>query len=174
MLLLEHVGARSGVRRTTPLVYLRDGDDVVLVASKGGFPRDPHWFHNLRAHPDATVQIGARRRPVHARVADPPQRERLWPRAVALYPGYADYQQRTSREIPLVILTPALAGRNEATRLTERPAPTLDGDAASGPGRQALVHLPRPGGSGAAAADNTIEGRFACPASTVALRGILP
>jgi deazaflavin-dependent oxidoreductase (nitroreductase family) len=106
MLLLEHIGARSGTRRTTPLVYVRDGENVVLVASKGGFPRNPAWFHNLLAHPDTTVQIGARREAVRARVADPAERERLWPKVVATYPGYEDYQRRTAREIPLVILEP--------------------------------------------------------------------
>jgi F420H(2)-dependent quinone reductase len=106
MLLLDHVGAKSGVRRTTPLVYLRDGDDVALIASKGGYPRHPAWFHNLRAHPDTTVQVGARRQAVRARVADSAERERLWPKAVAIYPGYESYQQRTEREIPVVILEP--------------------------------------------------------------------
>lgn len=106
MLLLDHVGARTGTKRTTPLVYLRDGDDVVVVASKGGSPRHPGWFHNLRAHPDTTVQIGARRLPVRARVATPNERSRLWPRVVARYGGYEDYQRRTSRQIPLVILEP--------------------------------------------------------------------
>jgi F420H(2)-dependent quinone reductase len=104
MLLLEHVGAKSGARRTSPLVYVRDGDDVVLVASKGGFPKNPGWFHNLRANPDATVRIGRERRPVRARVATPQERERLWPKAVATYSGYAGYQARTDRTIPLVIL----------------------------------------------------------------------
>jgi deazaflavin-dependent oxidoreductase (nitroreductase family) len=106
MLLLEHVGARSGTRRTSPLVYIRDGDDVVLVASKGGFPKHPAWFHNLVANPDTTVQIGPRRLAVHARVADPQERERLWPMAVQVYGGYEDYRRRTEREIPLVILSP--------------------------------------------------------------------
>lgn len=104
MLLLDHVGARSGKRRTTPLVYLRDGEDVVVVASKGGSPRHPAWFHNLRAHPETTVQVGSRRRPVTARVATPAERSRLWPKVVALYRGYEGYQRRTKRQIPLVIL----------------------------------------------------------------------
>ena len=103
-LLLEHVGAKSGRRRTTALVYVRDGDDLVLVASKGGHPRHPAWFHNLRAHPDVTVQVGRERRAVRARVASPEERERLWPKAVEVWSGYRDYQQRTGREIPLVIL----------------------------------------------------------------------
>ena len=104
MLLLDHVGAKSGIERTTPLVYVEDGDDLVLVASKGGYPRNPAWFHNLRAHPEATVQVGSRRRAVRARVAGTSERDRLWPKAVAVYSGYEDYQERTDREIPLVIL----------------------------------------------------------------------
>jgi len=104
MLLLDHVGAKSGVKRTAPLLYIRDRDDVVIVASKGGFPKHPAWFHNLRANPDTTVQIGSERRPVHARVASPEERERLWPEVVSAYRDYARYQERTDREIPLVIL----------------------------------------------------------------------
>jgi F420H(2)-dependent quinone reductase len=103
-LLLEHVGAKSGARRTTPLVYIEDGDDLVLVASKGGHPRHPAWYHNLRANPDAVVQVGGERRPVRARIATDAERERLWPKAVATYSGYAGYQRRTDRKIPLVIL----------------------------------------------------------------------
>jgi deazaflavin-dependent oxidoreductase (nitroreductase family) len=106
MLLLDHVGAKSGKRRTTPLVYLRDGHDLVIVASKGGHPRNPAWFHNLRANPDTTIQVGSERRTVHARVAPPAERARLWPQVVETYGGYEGYQQRTKRQIPLVILEP--------------------------------------------------------------------
>ena len=106
MLLLDHAGARSAVKRTTPLVYLRDGTNVVLVASKGGHPTNPSWFHNLLANPDTTVQIGSQRLAVRARIADPLERARLWPKAVEVYPGYEGYQRRTRREIPLVILEP--------------------------------------------------------------------
>jgi len=106
VLLLDHVGAKSRRKRTTPLVYMRDSENVVIVASKGGYPRNPGWFHNLLSHPDTTVQIGSRRQPVHARVAEPDERERLWPEVVDVYGGYADYQRRTEREIPLVILEP--------------------------------------------------------------------
>jgi F420H(2)-dependent quinone reductase len=106
MLLLDHVGAKSGVVRTTPLVYFEDGKNLVLVASKGGYPRNPAWFHNLRAHPETSVQVGSERRAVRARVATAKQRQRLWPRAVAVYGGYAGYQERTDRKIPLVILEP--------------------------------------------------------------------
>ncbi|HEV2999914.1 MAG TPA: nitroreductase family deazaflavin-dependent oxidoreductase [Solirubrobacteraceae bacterium] len=104
MLLLDHVGAKSGTRRTTPLVYVADGDDLVLVASKGGYPKHPAWYHNLRANPDTTVQVGSERRPVRARVASPEERERLWPRVVSVYAGYEEYQRATDRVIPLVIL----------------------------------------------------------------------
>jgi deazaflavin-dependent oxidoreductase (nitroreductase family) len=107
ILLLDHVGAKSGTRRTSPLLYISDGDDVVIVASKGGFPKHPAWFHNLRANPDTTVQIGAERRPVHARVATPEERRRLWPQVVGAYRTYDAYQARSrGREIPLVILAP--------------------------------------------------------------------
>jgi F420H(2)-dependent quinone reductase len=104
MLLLDHVGARSGRIRTSPLAYLADGEDLVLVASKGGHPRNPAWFHNLVANPDATVQVGRERRSVRARVATPEERARLWPRVLELYGGYRDYQERTERKTPLVIL----------------------------------------------------------------------
>ncbi len=107
MLLLDHVGAKSGAKRTSPLLYIRDGDDVVVVASKGGFPKHPAWYHNLMANPDTTVQIGSEHRRVHARVANPQERERLWPKAVKAYHGYEDYQARSrGREIPLVVLEP--------------------------------------------------------------------
>jgi deazaflavin-dependent oxidoreductase (nitroreductase family) len=107
MLLLDHVGAKSGTVRTSPLLYFRDGNDLVVIASKGGFPKHPAWYHNLIAHPDTTVQVGGERRGVHARTAGTEERERLWPLAVEQYHGYADYQARSKgREIPLVILEP--------------------------------------------------------------------
>jgi deazaflavin-dependent oxidoreductase (nitroreductase family) len=107
MLLLDHVGARSGTKRTSPLLYIADGDDVVIVASKGGFPKHPAWYHNLMATPDTEVQIGRERRAVHARVATPEERKRLWPRVVEAYSTYDEYQARSKgREIPLVILEP--------------------------------------------------------------------
>ncbi len=107
MLLLDHVGAKSGAKRTSPLLYIEDGADVVIVASKGGYPKHPAWFHNLKANPETTVQIGREHRAVRARVARAEERERLWPMAVKSYNGYADYQARSKgREIPLVILEP--------------------------------------------------------------------
>jgi deazaflavin-dependent oxidoreductase (nitroreductase family) len=106
MLLLDHVGAKSQVKRTTPLLYAVDGEDVVIVASKGGYPRNPAWYHNLLAHPDTTIQVGRERRNVHARVASAEERQRLWPLVVSVYRGYEGYQRRTGREIPLVVLEP--------------------------------------------------------------------
>jgi deazaflavin-dependent oxidoreductase (nitroreductase family) len=104
MLLLDHVGAKSGIKRTTPLAYVPDGDDIVLVASKGGHATNPAWFHNLVANPDTTIQVGAEHRKVHAHVASPQERKRLWPMAVDINKGYANYQKQTTREIPLVVL----------------------------------------------------------------------
>jgi deazaflavin-dependent oxidoreductase (nitroreductase family) len=106
MLLLDHVGAKSATRRTSPLVYGVDGANLVLVASKGGYPKNPAWFHNLRAHPDTSVQVGSRVRNVRARVAEGDERERLWSLMVGVYPGYESYRRRTEREIPLVVLEP--------------------------------------------------------------------
>jgi deazaflavin-dependent oxidoreductase (nitroreductase family) len=105
-LLLDHVGAKSAKRRTSPLVYGVDGENLILVASKGGYPKHPAWFHNLMANPDTTVQVGSRRRAVHARAAEPAERDRLWALMVGVYGGYEDYRRRTEREIPLVILEP--------------------------------------------------------------------
>ena len=106
MLLLDHVGAKSGKARTTPLVYIEDGDAFVIVASKGGHPKHPAWFHNLRANPDTTIQVGSRKIPVTARVATDVERDRLWPAVVRAYSGYEGYQRRTGRKIPLVMLEP--------------------------------------------------------------------
>jgi deazaflavin-dependent oxidoreductase (nitroreductase family) len=107
MLLLDHVGAKTGTLRTSPLLYVLDGESLVLVASKGGFPKHPAWFHNLRANPETYVQVGAERRRVRARVASAAERPRLWDQAVAVWPGYEGYRVRTDREIPLVVLDPA-------------------------------------------------------------------
>src|SRR5436190_20905699 len=106
LLLLDHVGARSGRRRTTPLVYMPDGDSFVVVAAKGGHPRNPGWVHNLRARPDTEVQVGSRRLTVAAREAQGEERRRLWRRATAYNPLWGRYQCRTERTIPLVVLEP--------------------------------------------------------------------
>jgi deazaflavin-dependent oxidoreductase (nitroreductase family) len=104
--LLEHRGRRTGRLRTTPLVYLTDGPDVVVVASQAGRPQHPLWYRNLQADPDAVVQLRRERRPVRARTADPQERSALWPRLVALYADYDSYQSWTEREIPVVVLEP--------------------------------------------------------------------
>ena len=104
VLLLHHVGRKSGERRVAPLLYLPDGEDLVIVASYGGAPKHPAWFHNLRATPSTEVEVGRERRPVTAQVATGEERARLWPALVELYPAYAHYQDRTEREIPLVVL----------------------------------------------------------------------
>jgi F420H(2)-dependent quinone reductase len=106
MLLLDHVGAKSGTHRTTPLVFARDGKDIVLIASKGGYPKNPAWFHNLIANPNTTIQIGSKRIDVHARMATAEEYDRLWKLAVEVYKGYEDYRRHTERQIPLVVLEP--------------------------------------------------------------------
>lgn len=106
-LLLDHVGRRSGRTFTTPLLYLRDGDDLVVVASQGGLPRHPQWFHNVVADPDVVVHLkGHRALPVRAHVADAGERATLWPRLVGLYADFEKYAAWTEREIPVVVLHP--------------------------------------------------------------------
>jgi F420H(2)-dependent quinone reductase len=106
-LLLDHVGRRSGKRRTNPLLYIADGDDLVIVASRGGSHKHPSWWLNLRDSPRTTVQVGGERREVVARQVDPEEKGRLWPRLVEVWPDYEAYQRRTSREIPVIVLSPA-------------------------------------------------------------------
>jgi deazaflavin-dependent oxidoreductase (nitroreductase family) len=104
MLILHTIGARTGNERVTPLVYQADGERVVIFASKGGAPENPAWFHNLVAHPDVTVEIGTETVPVRARVAEGDERERLWARQKELMPGFGDYEAKTTRQIPVVVL----------------------------------------------------------------------
>jgi deazaflavin-dependent oxidoreductase (nitroreductase family) len=105
MLLLDHVGAKSGKKRTSPLLYVKDGENVAVIASKGGYPKNPAWFYNLKANPDTAVQIGREHRSVHARAATPEERERIWGKAVKVYPDYESYAARSKgREIPVVVL----------------------------------------------------------------------
>lgn len=104
--LLEHRGRRTGQLRTTPLVYLRDGDRLVVVASQAGRPKHPLWYLNLQADPDVRVQVRGERREMRARTAVGPERAELWSRLVALYSDYDSYQSWTEREIPVVVLEP--------------------------------------------------------------------
>jgi deazaflavin-dependent oxidoreductase (nitroreductase family) len=87
------------------LAYVTRGDDLVLIASKGGHPQHPAWYHNLRAHPEATVEIRGRRETVFAREAEGAERVELWEKAVGFYPGYAAYQKRAGRRIPVMVLS---------------------------------------------------------------------
>jgi deazaflavin-dependent oxidoreductase (nitroreductase family) len=105
-LLLDHVGRKSGRAFTTPLLYLLDGPDVVIVASQGGLPKNPQWYANLMATPDTQVQIKSEVRAVRARTATGDERAAVWPKLVDLYADFADYQSWTDREIPVVILSP--------------------------------------------------------------------
>lgn len=105
VLVLEHVGRKSGRRLTTPLLYLRDGDDLVVVASSGGMKDHPQWYRNVVVTPEVSVQVGRDVRAMRARVASPEEKARLWPRLVEMYAGYASYDEWTNREIPVVVLT---------------------------------------------------------------------
>ena len=104
LLLLTTTGARSGAPRTTPLAYSTDGDRLVVVASKGGAPTNPDWYHNLLANPVVTVELASERFQARASVADEPERERLYAQHAQLMPGFAGYQQKTTRPIPVVLL----------------------------------------------------------------------
>jgi deazaflavin-dependent oxidoreductase (nitroreductase family) len=106
VMLLTTIGRRSGRPRTAPLIYLEDGDRVVVVASKGGSARHPLWYRNLQANPDVEVQIGSEKRELRARTASAEEKDELWPRLTMIYPDYDDYQARTDRDIPIVILEP--------------------------------------------------------------------
>jgi deazaflavin-dependent oxidoreductase (nitroreductase family) len=104
ILLLSTTGRESGSERTTPLIYRDDGDRWVVVASKGGAPDHPDWYKNLRANPDITIQVKAEQIPVRAGTAEGDERTRLWQRMAEVWPAYDDYQRRTDREIPVVVL----------------------------------------------------------------------
>jgi deazaflavin-dependent oxidoreductase (nitroreductase family) len=108
VLLLHHVGRKSGKPRVSPLIYTPDEPNLVVVASKGGVDRHPAWFHNLMAMGTTEVELpGGERRRVRPRVAEGEERERLWAKAVAVYKPYAEYQTYTERQIPVVVLEPA-------------------------------------------------------------------
>lgn len=104
MVLVTSTGAKSGQSRVNPLMYLPNGDDVVIFASKGGAPTNPDWYHNLLANPDATIEVGTESFPVRARVAEGAERDELWTRQKAAYPQFAEYERNTSRTIPVVVL----------------------------------------------------------------------
>lgn len=106
MILVNHRGAKSGKEYTSPLVYTRDADSYVVMASKGGAPEDPEWFRNLVANPDVTVQVGTQTIPVRARVAEGDERARLFRAHADAMPNFDEYARATTREIPVVVLEP--------------------------------------------------------------------
>jgi deazaflavin-dependent oxidoreductase (nitroreductase family) len=107
VVLVTHSGNKTGAIRKTPLMRVKDGSSYVLVASQGGAPKDPVWVHNLRANPQVELRDETVVRPMRVvEVKDPAERERLWKLAVAAFPPYADYQAKTSRQIPLFLATP--------------------------------------------------------------------
>jgi F420H(2)-dependent quinone reductase len=110
ILLLNTVGRKSGRKRTSPLLYVMDGEDFVVIASKGGAPTHPAWYLNLKANPEATVEVGDREVRVRAERTAPEEKARLWQKMVEMYPTYDDYQRKTEREIPLLILRPVKGG----------------------------------------------------------------
>jgi deazaflavin-dependent oxidoreductase (nitroreductase family) len=104
MLLLHSRGARSGRERVNPMMYQAVGDNFAVFASKAGAPTNPDWYHNLVANPDASVEIGTETIPVHARVLDDAEREPIWSTQKERYPGFAEYEQKTTRQIPVLLL----------------------------------------------------------------------
>jgi deazaflavin-dependent oxidoreductase (nitroreductase family) len=106
ILLLNTVGRKSGRKRTSPLLYVMDGEDFVIIASKGGAPNHPAWYLNLKANPDATVEVGDREVRVRAEEVDSEEKVRLWQKMVEMYPTYVHYQTKTKREIALLVLHP--------------------------------------------------------------------
>jgi deazaflavin-dependent oxidoreductase (nitroreductase family) len=104
MLLLTTTGAKSGQRRTTPVMYIPDGDSVLVIASNAGAPTHPDWYRNLVAHPEVTVEVGSETFDGTAVVAEGSERQRLWTRIVELYPFFADHQAKITRQIPVIVL----------------------------------------------------------------------
>ena len=104
LLLLHTTGAKSNQPRTNPLVYIADGGNFVIAASKAGAPTNPDWYYNIVAHPDVTLEVGTERFPAHAIVAEGQERDRLYNQIVATNPGFAEYEKKTTRRIPVVVL----------------------------------------------------------------------
>jgi len=106
LLLLHSIGAKSGEERVSPMMYLPDGDRYLVFASKAGAPTNPAWYHNLLAHPDATIEVGDDIVPVRATELPRAERDEKYAEQAALYPGFADYEKKTDRVIPVVALVP--------------------------------------------------------------------
>jgi len=106
LLLLHTTGAKTEKERVNPVAYVRDGENYVVIASKGGAPDNPDWYHNILAHPHLTVEVGTETFDVEAQVTEDPERTRLYNKMVEMMPGFDDYRQKTEREIPVIVLTP--------------------------------------------------------------------
>jgi len=104
LLILTTTGAKSGKPRAHPLAYSKDGDRFVVIASKGGAPTNPNWYHNVVAHPDVTVEVGNEKFPAKAIVTEGEERQRLFDNQAAIMPGFADYQRNTTRVLPVIAL----------------------------------------------------------------------
>lgn len=107
IMILTSVGSKSGRKRTNPVLYLVDGENLVTVASAGGAEKNPTWYWNLMHNPEASVTVKRETKNVRARKASPEERQRLWPLLTAMFPRYAEYAKKTKREIPVVILAPS-------------------------------------------------------------------
>ena len=105
MILVHHIGARTGTERVNPMVYFPDGDRLLVVASKGGAPTNPDWYHNLKAHPRTEVEVGTERFPVDVTEVTGDERTEVWERIVTANPGFGEYQRNTERTIPVLALT---------------------------------------------------------------------
>lgn len=105
LLLLHTIGAKSGQERVNPVAYVNDGDRLVIIASKGGAPTNPDWYYNILAHPLVTVEVGTGQFQARASVPSEPERSRLYNKMVEMMPGFAEYQQKTTRVIPVITLT---------------------------------------------------------------------
>ena len=106
LLLLHTKGAKSGEERVNPVAYVKDKDRWVVIASKGGAPTNPDWYYNLRANPQVTIEVGTEKHQARAAIVEEPERTRLHNKMVEMMPGFDDYRQKTSREIPVFVLTP--------------------------------------------------------------------
>ncbi len=106
MILIHHIGAKSGIERVSPLAcFPEDGGSMLIIASKAGAPTNPDWYHNVKANPKFTVEVGTETFPVHAEELSGPERDEIWSRVVAERPNFAGYQQKTTRPIPVLRLT---------------------------------------------------------------------
>jgi deazaflavin-dependent oxidoreductase (nitroreductase family) len=106
LLLIHHSGARTGKSRVNPVMYLKDGDRYLVFASKGGADTNPDWYHNLKAHPDAKIEVGDETIDVHATEIKGPEHDKLYAKQAALYPNFGEYQRKTKRIIPVIAFTP--------------------------------------------------------------------